>query len=83
VIVPWLQLNSLGLDHPAAPNTEDPRADHLYYALWVNRSQPVHAYGIGSLARANRPSSRSIEHEALGEARGLKRRSVSCGRPGA
>jgi hypothetical protein len=24
----------------------DPRADHLYYTLWVNRSQPVNAYSM-------------------------------------
>jgi aromatic ring-cleaving dioxygenase len=38
VIVPWLQLNSLGLTILVHPNTDDPRADHLYYTLWVNRS---------------------------------------------
>ncbi|UTY56144.1 DOPA 4,5-dioxygenase family protein [Massilia sp. erpn] len=46
VIVPWLQLNSLGLTILIHPNTDDPRADHLYYALWVNRSQPVNGYSI-------------------------------------
>src|SRR4051794_20752994 len=46
IIVPWLQLNSLGLTILLHPNTEDPRADHLYYTLWVNRSQPVNAYGM-------------------------------------
>lgn len=45
-IVPWLQLNSLGLTILLHPNTDDPRADHLYYTLWVNRSQPVNAYGM-------------------------------------
>jgi aromatic ring-cleaving dioxygenase len=44
VIVPWVQLNSLGLTILLHPNTDDPRADHLYYTLWVNRSQPVNAY---------------------------------------
>ena len=44
IIVPWLQLNSLGLTLLVHPNTGDPRSDHLYYALWVNRSQPVNAY---------------------------------------
>lgn len=44
VLVPWLQLNSLGLTILLHPNTGDERADHLYYALWVNRSQPVNGY---------------------------------------
>ncbi|MET0289120.1 MAG: DOPA 4,5-dioxygenase family protein [Pseudoxanthomonas sp.] len=46
VLVPWLQLNSLGLTILLHPNSDDPRADHLYYTLWVNRSQPVNAYGM-------------------------------------
>jgi aromatic ring-cleaving dioxygenase len=46
IIVPWLQLNSLGLTILLHPNTDDPRADHLYYTLWVNRSQPVNAYSM-------------------------------------
>jgi len=44
VLVPWLQLNSLGLTILLHPNSDDPRADHLYYTLWVNRSQPVNAW---------------------------------------
>ncbi|MFT4090486.1 MAG: DOPA 4,5-dioxygenase family protein [Asticcacaulis sp.] len=47
-IAPWLQLNSLGLTILIHPNTDDPRADHLYYALWVNRDQPVNGYGMKS-----------------------------------
>lgn len=48
VLIPWLQLNSLGLTILLHPNTSDPRADHLYYALWVNRAQPVNGYGLES-----------------------------------
>lgn len=47
-LVPWLQLNSLGLTILLHPNTNDPRADHLYYALWVNRAQPVNGYSLPS-----------------------------------
>jgi aromatic ring-cleaving dioxygenase len=43
IIVPWHQLNSLGLTILLHPNTDDPRSDHLYYTPWVNRSQPVNA----------------------------------------
>lgn len=50
IVVPWLQLNSLGLTILLHPNTNDPRADHLYYTLWVNRSQPVNGYGMKSQA---------------------------------
>ena len=46
VILPWLQLNSLGLTILLHPNTDDPRSDHLYYTAWINRSQPVNGYGM-------------------------------------
>jgi hypothetical protein len=46
ILVPCLQLNSLGLTTLVHPNTDDPRADHLYYTLWVNRSRPVNAYAM-------------------------------------
>lgn len=58
IIVPWLQLNSLGLTILLHPNTDDPRADHLYYTLWVNRSQPVNAYGM---KRPGQPGGPAIE----------------------
>lgn len=52
LIVPWLQLNSLGLTILLHPNTDDPRADHLHYTLWVNRSQPVDGYRLPSSVSA-------------------------------
>jgi DOPA 4,5-dioxygenase len=54
ILVPWLQLNSLGLTILLHPNTSDPRADHLYYTLWVNRSQPVNAYGMPKQANVEK-----------------------------
>ena len=55
ILVPWLQLNSLGLTVLLHPNTDDPRADHLYYTLWVNRSQPVNAYGLKAVGQEGGP----------------------------
>lgn len=46
IIIPWLQLNSLGLTILLHPNTDNPKADHLYYTLWINRSQPVNGYRL-------------------------------------
>lgn len=60
VLVPWLQLNSLGLTILLHPNSDDPRADHLYYTLWVNRSQPVNAYGMGRPGTPNAPQLEKI-----------------------
>jgi DOPA 4,5-dioxygenase len=54
IIVPWLQLNSLGLTILLHPNTDNPRADHLYYTLWVNRSQPVNAYSMAKKAEVEK-----------------------------
>jgi aromatic ring-cleaving dioxygenase len=45
VILPWLQLNGLGLTILLHPNTDDPCADHLY-SVWINRAQPTNAYGM-------------------------------------
>lgn len=61
VVIPWLQLNSLGLTVLVHPNTDDPRADHLYYTLWVNRSQPVNAYEM----KAPRDKSGSVRVEQI------------------
>jgi len=58
ILVPWLQLNSLGLSILLHPNTDDPRADHLYYTLWVNRSQPVNAY---NWKRKGQPGAQPLE----------------------
>ena len=60
VVIPWLQLNSLGLTILLHPNTDDPRADHLYYTLWVNRSQPVNAYGMKHPGQAGAPKIEKI-----------------------
>ncbi|WP_326525541.1 DOPA 4,5-dioxygenase family protein [Sphingomonas sp.] len=55
VVIPWLQLNSLGLTILLHPNSDDPRADHLHYTLWVNRSQPVNAFGMKRPGEADAP----------------------------
>ena len=75
MIVPWLQLNSLGLTILLHPNTDDPRADHLYYTLWVNRSQPVNAYGMPERATGGEDFS---QHEADGEAGDLSFSMAPC-----
>lgn len=60
VVVPWLQLNSLGLTILLHPNSDDPRADHLHYTLWVNRSQPVNGYAIPARGAPNAPTIEKI-----------------------
>gem|GEM_PF-89350 len=60
VVVPWLQLNSLGLTILLHPNSDDPRADHLHYTLWVNRSQPVNAFGWKRPGEAGAPQIEKI-----------------------
>ena len=39
---------------------DDPRADHLYYTLWVNRSQPVNAFNWKKPGEAGAPQIEKI-----------------------
>ncbi|MGJ3647623.1 hypothetical protein ACLB0R_03990 [Sphingomonas sp. GlSt437] len=43
---------------PNGPNADDPRVDHLYDTLWVNRSRPVNAF---NWPKAGQPGAEPIE----------------------
>jgi hypothetical protein len=75
-------LNSLGLTILLHPNTDDPRADHLDFTLWLNRSQPVNAYGMKKPSPGQpRVAADLSEYEADGHAGSLMcSHAVSCRR---
>ena len=41
IFVPWLMLNRQGLAVLVYPNTDQPRRDHLIYALWLGEVLPI------------------------------------------
>jgi aromatic ring-cleaving dioxygenase len=60
-LVPWLMLNRRGLTVLVHPNTDNERADHLVYALWMGQILPLDATGLSQSLRAEGRSHAAVE----------------------